>query len=77
MKLPERIFALCKAEKITRKDLANDIDTDHSNVYRWSFGKTQPSVANVIKICEMYGISADWLLGLSDEGGPYDNDKYS
>lgn len=33
----------------------------------WINGKTIPDTANIIRICEILEISADWLLGISDK----------
>lgn len=33
-------------------------------------GRAIPTAYNLLKVCQIYGVSADWLLGLSDKGGP-------
>ena len=34
---------------------------------RWENGKAEISSKNLYHVCKTLGISADWLLGLSDE----------
>lgn len=33
-------------------------------------GRSIPNAYSMLKVCQIYGVSADWLLGLSEEGGP-------
>ena len=33
-------------------------------------GRAIPNAYSLLKVCQIYGVSADWLLGLSDKGGP-------
>lgn len=33
-------------------------------------GRAIPTTYSLLKVCQIYGVSADWLLGLSDKGGP-------
>ena len=37
-------------------------------------GKRKPSVEFVYCVCRRCGVSADWLLGLSEDGGPQAQD---
>lgn len=32
----------------------------------WETGKREPNISTLIKICEYFNVSADYLLGLSD-----------
>lgn len=32
-------------------------------------GRSIPNAYSLLKVCQIYGVSADWLLGLSDEEG--------
>lgn len=38
-----------------------------SNISRWENGKSEPSLAMAKRLCAYYGITADYLLGLTDE----------
>lgn len=55
---------------LTQKQVADDIGI-LPEVYRtYELGKTSPSVGVVIDLSKKYGVSADYLLGLSDEPSP-------
>ena len=32
----------------------------------WEIGKTEPSIEKMIRLCELLGVSSDYLIGLSD-----------
>ena len=38
-----------------------------ANLSRWERGLNEPSLAMAKRLCEYYGITADYLLGLTDE----------
>ena len=37
-------------------------------------GKFEPDIDTLISLCKVSGATADWLLGLSPEGGPKGHD---
>lgn len=38
-----------------------------SNVSRWESGENEPSLAMAKRLCSYYGITADYLLGLTED----------
>lgn len=44
------------------------ISRSHIRQY-WNRGQV-PTGPVIVRICKTFNVSADWLLGLSDEGGP-------
>lgn len=42
----------------------------HQNVVRWEKGYNMPRTAQLRLVCEVLGVSADWLLGLQEERKP-------
>jgi transcriptional regulator with XRE-family HTH domain len=50
---------------------ARKIDTNQQSWARYESGNCFPAAPSLITICREFGVSADWLLGLSDrrEGG--------
>jgi len=51
-------------------EFAAAIGADKASAYGWSKGATEPGAESIRKICASLGVSADWLLGLSNKGGP-------
>ena len=51
----------------THEDLAFEIGSTNETVRRWCCGDTLPDTVNLIKISLIFGVTTDWLLGLTDE----------
>lgn len=47
-------------------DLSKAIGTAQSLISHWEIRDLKPSAGNIIKLCQHYNVSADWLLGLSN-----------
>lgn len=64
-----RIMTLRQEANISRYRLGKMIGLTlpSSSIGQWEKGTFLPSVKAVIAICRAFGISADWLLGLTDE----------
>ena len=55
--------------KLTQAAAAEGIGIDQRQWNRYENGKNQIPVHYLKEICIKYKVSADWLLGLNDEGG--------
>lgn len=64
--LSERIRALRKERKMSQAELAALLNTTNDTVSLWELGKRDPSVEDLKKLCEIFNVSSDYLLGLSD-----------
>ena len=67
-KIGKRIAHFRKAAQITQAELAEKIDISEKYLSRIECGKQLPSIAIVVRICEVLCISADNLLSLSKFG---------
>ena len=63
----QRIKELRKSLKVTQKQLALDLEFSERNYQDLEYGKYHPSYETIIKLCNYFNVSADYLLGLSDE----------
>ncbi len=52
---------------LTQRMLATLIGTTEQSVSRWARGNRTPDVEALYKMCKALDVSADYLLGLSDE----------
>lgn len=66
MKIGKLIRELRREKGLTQTELANEISTTQDTISLWELGKSYPDIVNVVKICKFFGVSADYLLGLSD-----------
>ncbi len=66
MKFSERINAEIKGSGLTQKQLAEELEIDNSNITKWKTGEYYPSLEVFYKLCLILDVSADYLLGLTD-----------
>lgn len=63
----ERLHFVRKHYGINQAELAELLGVSKFTVQSWEQEKSNPSHDTLVKICRMYHVSADFLLGLSDE----------
>ena len=63
----QRLLETRKQHHETQTDLADAIGTVKSHISEMEKGKQTTTAEKIALICEHYGISADYLLGLTDE----------
>ncbi|MCL2771754.1 MAG: helix-turn-helix domain-containing protein [Oscillospiraceae bacterium] len=67
MKTFHEILKDLRIEKnISQKQLSSNIGISTSHYQSYEYGKTKPTIDNLIKFCLYFNVSADYLLGLSD-----------
>lgn len=54
----------------TQKQVAIAIEIPESQYQKYEHGKIKPSFDGIIKLCNYFNVSANYLLGLSDEPTP-------
>lgn len=63
----EKIKELRKAKGLTQKMLAEQIGQAQSTIFYWEQNKQEPTISSLKKLCDIFDVSADYLLGLTDE----------
>lgn len=66
-KFCERLYTLRKEQNLTMERFGIVMEVTKQAVCRWENGERQPSLEMLARIAEFYGVSADYLLGLSDK----------
>lgn len=66
----QRLLEARKAHKETQEQLGAILGIGKSQVSEIESGKHSTSAEKVALICEHYGVSADYLLGLSNDPVP-------
>lgn len=51
----------------SQMDIAEALDITQQQYSRYETGQNEIPVRHVITLCKFYGISSDWLLGLTDD----------
>ena len=62
-----RIKELRKAKKISQLKMAMDLNTNQNTISRYETGEREPSISELIKIADYFGVSLDYLVGRGDE----------
>ena len=63
----QRIELLRAEQGISKQRFAMYVGTSSSVVSWWTVGRNSPSVYLIFQIARAFDVSADWLLGLTDE----------
>ncbi len=67
MLLHERLKYLRINQNLSQAKLAKDIDVGARSYQRYEYGDRIPTADIIIKLAKYFGVSADYLLGLSDD----------
>lgn len=62
----ERLKEIRKDHHDTQADLAKKLNISIFTVQSWEQEKSEPSHGLLIQICQLYHVTADYLLGLTD-----------
>lgn len=66
--MPEnRLKELREKFGLSQIELGNRLGVTQQSVFAWEHGKTSPQIQTAITLAQMYGVSLDYLLGLSDD----------
>lgn len=63
----ERLKQLRLENGLKLKEVATALNVTIRSINRYEDGTREPSVDLIIKFCKLYKVSADYLLGLTDE----------
>ena len=62
MTLGEKITKLRNSQNISQEELADKLNISRQSVSKWEMDQSLPQIDKALKICELFGISADELL---------------
>ncbi len=65
----QRLRSLRIENGYTQREMAKKLNVVQVSYLRWEQGKTEPNLDNICAICDIFNISADYLLGNVDEFG--------
>lgn len=63
----ERFNELLKSRGINAVTLAKEIGVPKSIVYEWRSGARDPSLENMLRVADYFGVSLEYLTGREDE----------
>ena len=71
----ERLQMVRKHYRVRQAELANILGVSKFTVQSWEQDKSNPSYETLAKICKMYHVSSNFLLGLTDQLPTYQEDS--
>ena len=66
MKFQERLIEELKSCGKTQKEVYTALGMSANGYASYEQGRTEPSIQTLIKMCEIFEVSPDYLLGLED-----------
>lgn len=64
---PQRLKEVRGSQKITQKATADFLEIREQAYQMYEYGKREPNFETLEKLCNYFNVSADYLLGLSDD----------
>lgn len=64
MEYAQRLREIREDKDLTQKDIAKLLGTTQPQIYKYENGIQEMTVSRLAKLCEFYGVSADYILGL-------------
>ena len=67
MNYRNRIRSLREDNDLTQKDIAKIINKSQQGYSHIEEGRAELKIDDLIKLCKFYGVSADYVIGISDK----------
>jgi transcriptional regulator with XRE-family HTH domain len=68
MTIGERIAHALEMRRMTQKELANKTRLTEVTISRYINNQRVPKATHIITLCKVLCVSADWLLGVKENG---------
>lgn len=65
-KVSQRIKEIRTEKKLNQSEFGKSLSVSQDTISLWENGKSLPNTEFIISICQIYNVSADYLLGLED-----------
>lgn len=72
LQFAKRLKALRKERDMTQVELAKKLGYGYTAIANYEAGRNEPSLQDLVSICKIFDISADYLLGISDVQKPHE-----
>ena len=66
-KLSQRLHELRKEKALSQQQVADAVDIGFSTYRRYENGQREPDASTLVRMADFYDVTADYLLGRSDE----------
>ena len=66
MDYPQRIRDIREDRDLTQQQVADFLGMKYQQYRRYESGENEMKASHIIKLCEFYGLPADYILGITD-----------
>ncbi len=66
MEITQRIRNIREDKDLTQQQVADGIGVKREQYRRYETGENEMKVSHIIKLCEFYDLSADYIIGITD-----------
>ena len=70
MTFGEKLLTLRKQSGLSQEQLAERLDVTRQAVSRWESDTAYPETDKIVRMAALFGVSCDYLLGVSNEPSP-------
>ena len=74
--LGERIKQLRTEKELTQEDLAQKLNVSKSSISLYETNTREPSISTLIALTQLFDVSTDYILGISDYRHTRSQDEY-
>lgn len=67
MEFKNRLKKIRRDKKMTQKNVYERLGVSPNCYASWEQGRTQPDIEMIKKLCEIFEVSADYLIGTKDD----------
>ena len=64
----QRLEELRKEKNLLQKDVASAVNHSITCISDWERGKREPSIDDLIRLADFFGVSIDYLVGREEDG---------
>lgn len=73
MKFADKLNSLLRENNMTQDNLSAELELSVQTISKWVNKKSEPKLSHLIKLTEIFGVSFDYLLGMSDNKNSSDD----
>lgn len=75
-KFPQRIKQLRKEKRMTQEELGKKLGMTKTGISYWESNKTSPPIDSLYKLCDIFNVSMDYIVGFTDDRYSDDHSSY-
>ena len=67
MEFNEQLRKIRKSREMTQRNVYQKLQVSPNCYASWEQGRTEPDIGSIKKLCEIFSVSADFLLGIKED----------